>query len=222
MHPLVSPYYDSGGITIYHGDCRQIMPGLGTFDLLLSDPPYGIGESVKAHKRATDGVKRPGGPPRFFEAGDWDNKPVPQWVLSLALDITRWQIVFGGNYYAMPPSKCWLVWDKENGETDFADCELAWTNLDKAVRRIRHQWNGMLRKGKEPRWHPTQKPLDVIAWALRQAPDDVATVIDPWMGSGTSLRAAKDAGKRAVGIELDERHCETAAERLSQEVLLFG
>ena len=150
---------------------------------------------------------------------EWDNEPAPAWLMELARTLCRWQIIFGGNYYDLPRAKCWLVWDKENGENDFADCELAWTNLDKAVRRIRHQWAGMLRKGKEERWHPTQKPLDVMAWALRHAPADVETVLDPWMGSGTTLRAAKDHGKRAIGIEREERYCEIAANRLAQEAL---
>ena len=128
------------------------------------------------------------------------------------------QIIFGGNYYDLPETKCWLLWDKENGENGFADCEMAWTNLDKAVRRKVHRWNGMLRKGNEERFHPTQKPLAVMAWALMQA-GDVQTVLDPWTGSGTTLRACKDAGVKCVGIEMQEKYCEIAAQRMLQEVL---
>jgi DNA modification methylase len=112
-----------------------------------------------------------------------------------------------------------LVWDKLNGENDFADCELAWTNLPKAVRRIQHLWNGMIRKDHEPRFHPTQKPLRVVTWALAQAPDDCRLICDPYMGSGTVLRAAKELGRRAIGVEREEAHCHTAKLRLSQEVL---
>ena len=210
----LAPYYDHGGITIYHGDCREILPRLQPCDLLLTDPPYGIGEARSRNKTRSKLATS-----KDYGDAAWDDEPVPAWAMELARTLCRWQIIFGGNYYDLPRAKCWLVWDKENGENDFADCELAWTNLDKAVRRLRHQWHGMLRKGREERWHPTQKPLDVMAWALRHAPDDVGTVLDPWMGSGTTLRAAKDHGKRAIGIEREERYCEIAANRLAQEAL---
>ena len=99
----------------------------------------------------------------------------------------KWAIVFGGNYYSMPPASCWLVWDKENGNNDFADCELAWTNIPKAVRRIRYMWNGMLRANKEQRGdHPTQKPVGVMRWAISQVPHPADTILDHFMGSGTT------------------------------------
>ena len=217
---LPVPFYDAGGITIYHADCRQILPMLGRFDLLMADPPYGINEGVKANKRATDGVNRPGGAPKFFEASDWDKEPVPVWLMELAREMCEKQIIFGGNYYPLPPCKGPLIWDKENGETDFADGELAWNNLGTALRIKRHMWNGMLRKGGEDRHHPTQKPLEVIQWAIMQA-GDVQTILDPWAGSGTTGHAAKNLGKRAVLIEREERYCEIAALRLAQDVLNF-
>jgi DNA modification methylase len=135
------------------------------------------------------------------------------------------QIIFGGNYLELPPATCWLVWGKDNGENDFADCELAWTNLPRAVRRKRHRWAGMLQEDmahKEPRVHPTQKPLAVMAWALSLAPADAVTVLDPFMGSGTTLVAARNAGKQAIGIEREERFCEEAVRRLSQGMLALG
>jgi len=230
------PYYNAGGITIYHGDCRQIMPLLARCDLLLTDPPYGIACGVDGKRTADrirskhgindDGTSKIPGKARAgrkdYGFAEWDIEPVEEWVMLLARKLGRWQIIFGGNYYTLPPARCWLVWDKENGDNGYADCELAWTNLEKAVRRLKHQWHGMLRKGGEERWHPTQKPLDVMAWALRQAPEDVQTVLDPWMGSGTTLRAAKDHGKQAIGIEREERWCEIAAKRLEQECLWAG
>ncbi|MEM6884062.1 MAG: DNA methyltransferase [Verrucomicrobiota bacterium] len=159
-------------------------------------------------------------PKDYGEEGDWDAAPVEDWVMSLARRLCKKQIIFGGNYYDLPPTKCWLVWDKENGENDFADCELAWTNLEKAVRRKLHQWNGMLRKGKEARHHPTQKPLEVMAWALKQA-GEVQTVLDPWMGSGTTLRACKDAHVHCVGIERQRKYCEIAVDRMAQTTMGF-
>jgi DNA modification methylase len=191
------------------------MPELESVDLCLTDPPYGIGEAAGKNKSRS----------RLARAKDygnkkWDNKPIDFILLWKLLSLGKYACCFGGNYYPMPPSSCWLVWDKENGANDFADCELAWTNYAKAARLIRHQWHGMLRKGKEARYHPTQKPLDVITWAVNLAPKH-NTILDPFMGSGTTLRAAKDLGFQATGIELEEKYCEIAARRLQQEVL-FG
>ena len=120
------------------------------------------------------------------------------------------------------PARCWLVWDKDNGANGYADCELAWTNLDKAVRRIKHRWMGMLQEPgmpKEERVHPTQKPVPVMRWCIQQAPENCRCVIDPFVGSGTTLVAAAREGRAAVGIEGEERYCEIAAKRLQQEVL---
>lgn len=212
---MADPYYQDDSCTIYHGDCREILPTLGRFDLLLTDPPYGIGADNRKQILSRAKLAKA----RDYGEQNWDSEPPPSWLIDLCLSCTTNQIIWGGNYFSLPPSSCWLVWDKKNGRNDFADCELAWTNLPKAVRRIEHLWQGMLRQGGETRQHPTQKPLHVISWALRQAPESVQTIIDPFAGSGTTLRAAKDHNKKAVGIELDERYCEIAAKRLAQEVL---
>jgi DNA modification methylase len=211
----LKPYYEHKGITIYHGDCLEIIPELEAVDLCLTDPPYGIG----AYKTGTMG----GGvlaKQSSYDKTDWDSKPIDFNLLWKLLSLGKYACCFGGNYYPVPPASCWLVWDKENGRNNFADCELAWTNYGRAARLIKHQWNGMLRKNKEPRYHPTQKPLDVIAWAIGLAPKHT-TILDPFMGSGTTLRAAKNLGLNATGIELEEKYCEIAARRLQQEVL-FG
>lgn len=210
-------------MTIYHGDCREILPDLPVADLLLTDPPYGIGEAKnknRFHPFKGKGAEFRGGPVavRDYGSSDWDDKPAPTDLLKLARSRARWQIIFGGNYFELPPNRCWLVWDKRNGACHFADCELAWTNLDKAVRMISYRWHGMLQAIKEDRWHPTQKPLAVMRWCIQQAPD-VKTIVDPFMGSGTTLRAAKDLGLTAVGVDAEERYCEIAAKRLSQGVL---
>lgn len=212
---LPTPYYQQDGITIYCGDNRRILPLLDGFDLLLTDPPYGIGADNR--KRILSRGKLAN--PKDYGESNWDSEAPESWVLQMALSKADSQIVWGGNYYPMPPSSCWLVWDKENGENDFADCELAWTNLPKAIRRIVHRWHGMLRKGNEARFHPTQKPLDVITWCLGHVAE-AKTVCDPWAGSGTTLVAAKLKGLQAVGIEINEQYCETAVQRLAQGVLL--
>lgn len=217
---LPKPYYDDGnGIVIYNADCREILPHLPKVDLVLTDPPYGIGEANGKNKsRGKLAVAKD------FGIAAWDDRPPARWVFDWLIEISRHQIIFGGNYFALPASSCWLVWDKDNGLSDFADCELAWTNLTKAVRRLKWRWAGMLQENmgnKECREHPTQKPLEVMKWAMQHAPDDCLTILDPFMGSGTTLRAAKDLGRKCIGIELEEKYCEIAAKRLSQEVLQF-
>lgn len=213
----MTPYYEQDGIVIYHGRAECVLPTLPPFDLLLTDPPYGISEARGKNKsRGRLAVAKD------FGVSDWDDAPPPRWLLDQAIALSRWQVIFGGNYFHLPPSKCWLVWDKENGATDFADCELAWTNLDKAVRRMTFRWQGMLTEPgvpKEERVHPTQKPEPVMRWALLQAPSDVRTVLDPFMGSGTTLVACKRLGRQAIGIEASEAYCEIAAKRLAQGAL---
>jgi len=212
----LKPYYQDERTTIYHGDCREIMPTLGQFDLLLTDPPYGIGEAAGKNKSRSKATVA-----RDYGVSEWDGR-IRQEEVDLAVSISGHAIVFGGNYYSFPPSSCWLVWDKDNGENDFADCELAWTNLSRAVRKFRWRWAGMLQeKGgnkKEQRIHPTQKPFPLMQWCLGFLPD-AETILDPFMGSGTTLVAAKLEGRTAVGIELEEKYCEAAAKRLEQGVL---
>ena len=158
---------------------------------------------------------------RDYGDSDWDDRRADQATIDQLLTLSRWQIIFGGNYFSLPPARCWLVWDKLRGDTDYADAELAWTNLDRSVRVKRYRWNGFLQEdmsNPEERTHPTQKPLSVIKWAIALAPDDCQTILDPFMGSGTTLRAAKDLGRRAIGIEINEAYCEIAAKRMSQAV----
>jgi len=210
----VKPYYSDARITIYCADCREVLPALDPADLVLTDPPYGIGEAA-GKNRTRDHVARA----KDYGVASWDDQPIDQELLELVIAAGKYAAIFGGNYYRVPPSSCWLVWDKENGDCDFADAELAWTNYGTAVRLKRHLWNGMLRKGRERRDHPTQKPLAVMAWAILKCPGEPQTILDPFMGVGTTLRAAKDLGRRAIGIECEERYCEIAVRRLAQEVL---
>jgi len=214
---MITPYYDKDGITIYHGDCREILPQLDKVDLVLTDPPYGIGEA--AGKNKSRGLLAR---PKDYGTWDWDNKPIHQDEIDYIINHARYSIIFGGNYYALPASSCWLVWDKDNAGTDFADCELAWTNLPKAVRKLRWRWNGMLQEdmaNKEVRFHPTQKPRAVMSWAISLT--EAQTILDPFMGSGTTLVAAKMLNRKAIGIEIEEKYCKIAVERLRQQVMNF-
>lgn len=223
----MKPYYEESGIVIYHGDCREVLPSLEPVDLLLTDPPYGMGSGsvVSGPGRGHNKTRAKLAEARDYGLATWDDKPAPSWLLEWARSLATWQAIFGGNYFQLPPARCWLVWDKDNGANDFADCELAWTNFPKAVRRLTHRWQGMLQQpgcDKEHRQHPTQKPEPVIRWALMHAPES-NTVLDPFMGSGTTLVAAKRLGRKAIGIELEEKYCAIAAQRLAQGALdLFG
>ncbi len=210
----MSPYYEDSAVTIYHGNCKDILPELDPVDLVLTNPPYGIGENDRKIASREMLAK-----PKDYGPVTWDTHPIDDELMAQVIAAGKYACVFGGNYYQVPPSSAWLVWDKLNGDNDFADCELAWTNYGIAVRLKQHLWNGMLRQNGEQRDHPTQKPLDVVLWALSLCPGTPETILDPFMGSGTTLRAAKDLGRKAIGIELEERYCEIAVHRLAQEVL---
>jgi DNA modification methylase len=200
-----------GEATLYHGDCRDVLPTLGRFDAVVTDPPYGIGEADGKNRSRTNLA-----PARDYGKDEWDNKPVDPALLRTAIELGKHAIVFGGNYYAMPPSSCWLVWDKES-TGDFADCELAWTNLPKAVRRLRYMWNGMLRANNEPRGdHPTQKPVGVMKWCLSHLPKECGTILDPFMGSGTTGVACAEMGYGFTGIERERRYFDSACERIDR------
>ena len=207
--------YHSDGVTVYHGDCRDYLQVFAEpFDLVLTDPPYGLAEA--AGKNASRGL--------LAVARDYGDEPWDDAIfedIDLIVLLARTAIIWGGNYYPLPPASKWLVWDKVNHGTDFADAEMAWTNLPGAVRVQRHEWNGMLRKGKESRFHPTQKPRDLMRWSIQEAQKqrDIHTIIDPFCGSGTTLLAARDLGIRCVGIELSEKYYEKTINRLRQKVL---
>jgi len=212
----MKPYYQDDWVTIYHGDCREILPTLPKVDLVLTDPPYGIGADNRNRILSRGKLAKP----IDYGESNWDSHTPPEWLFGLILEKSKEAIIWGGNYFVLKPSSCWLVWDKDNGANDFADCELAWTNLPKAVRKIRYRWNGMLQENmseKEVREHPTQKPVPVMNWAITHATDP-KVILDPFMGSGTTLRAAKDLNRKAIGIEIEEKYCEIAAKRMSQEV----
>ena len=217
----MKPYYQDAAVTLYHGDCREIVPTLGRFDLLLTDPPYGIGEgnakriASRSHLAATID----------YGHAEWDNLPPSAETIACLRCAADFQIIWGANYFeALPPRRGWLVWDKDNGASDFADCELAWTNLETAVRKFKWRWAGMLQENmaeKDVREHPTQKPLALMVWCLGLSKES-QTVLDPFAGSGTTGRACKDLGRKCVLIEREERYCEIAAKRMAQEVFTFG
>ena len=206
----MNPYYQDSAVTIYHGDCRGIVPGLGRFDMLLTDPPYGI-------ERFKNGTKSSGGRIDYdshsnsFNA----NPPDAEWLSGL-LSVAPLAVVWGMNNLPLPPTEHFLVWDKEQTVDNFASAELAWCNLPTPAKVFRfgiHRHNR--RKGGG---HPTEKPLALMTWCISLA-GDVRTILDSFAGSGTTGRAAKDLGRKAVLIEREERYCEIAASRMAQGVL---
>ncbi len=199
-----------GNAELYCGDCAVILPQLEPVDLILTDPPYGI----KADKGSGGDNK---GKARKYKE-EWDSAPPAAWIFGLMQEKSEHQIIFGGNYFTLPPTPCVLVWDKDN-TGNFADAELAWTNLQQAVRLKRWRWNGMIQedmKNKEDRQHPTQKPTRIMEWCITQAPDDVVTICDPFMGSGTTGVAAMNMEKRFIGIERERKYFDIACERIDQ------
>jgi site-specific DNA-methyltransferase (adenine-specific) len=212
----VTPYYDADGITIYCGDCREVLPMVQA-DVVVTDPPYGIAHPTdyKARGRSNLCACRDYAP--VFGDGDPFD---PASLLEMNLPAMLW----GANHYAsrLPDASGWIVWDKlRPHDLDQATAELAWTNFVKGVRVFRFMWNGMLRASHEALVHPTQKPVALMSWCLALRWFPPGTILDPFMGSGTTLVAAKQLGRRAIGIEIEERYAEIAARRLSQQVLPF-
>ena len=214
---MIKPYYQDDAVTIYHGDCREIVPQLGKFDLLLTDPPYGI-------------FKKSGGDGKMFgsktiyssddTAASWDNKPSKE-IIQLIISASNKFVIWGGNYMASSIGDCAapLVWNKLTGNNSYADGELAFSNVAGTMRIFTHQWCGAFKDSErgEKAIHPTQKPIALMTWCISLA-GDVQTILDPFAGSGTTGRAAKDLGRKAALIEREEKYCEIAAKRMAQEV----
>ena len=185
---------------IYCGDCLDLMQEMedNSVDLVLTDPPYGIGEcGAKNHTRdAPPGFSKgnTSGKPRTkevkatrYKPKDWDFIKPNKWYFDELQRISKNQIIFGGNYFAdqLPATSCWIVWDKDNSG-DFADCELCWTSFKTAVRKYKWRWNGMLQedmKHKEKREHPTQKPCKLIEKIIKDYSEEGQTIFDPLLGS---------------------------------------
>jgi len=201
-----------GNCRLIQGDCLEVMPLLGKVDSVVADPPYGIGEGVAKGK--TRG--KLAAPVSYAGTDGWDDQPASADHMAMIRAVSDQQIIFGGNYFeGLGPTSCWLVWDKQNGDNDFADCELAWTNLRKAVRRVYWRWNGMIRKGNDVRQHPTQKPVGVMEWCIKHLPDTAKTVLDPFMGSGTTGVACVNLGRAFIGIERDPDYFDICVKRIT-------
>ena len=205
----MKPYFQEGDITIYNSDCRDVLPHVGRFDLCLTDPPYGIGASKMTLGNGLRVVER--------GDADWDAERPSVAIFTLARAVCKNSVVWGGNYFAdiLGASRGWLVWDKGTGDNDYADCELAWSDLDTVVKKYFRSWVGVnAKESADPdRFHPTQKPVELMLWCIQKAKNP-QSVIDPFLGSGTTLVACKKLGIRGVGIEREEKYCELAVKRI--------
>jgi len=200
---------------------------LSGIDLVVTDPPWGISYNPSRSPRieSTAGLHSAYNERQFSGVMRGDDRPFDP---SQLLAFPR-LILWGANHYAsrLPDSGGWMIWDKKRGGTiakDFigSQAELAWGNLGNTVKIFQHLWNGLCRDSEQTEhYHPTQKPVALMRWAIELAAN-CTKILDPYMGSGTVLIAAKQLGKSAIGIEIEEKYCEIAAKRLSQEVFNFS
>lgn len=206
----------------YNMDCMQGMKEFPDkyFDLAIVDPPYGIGENGDTnHTRS-----------KLTKAKDYkafsgnDLKPPDKEYFDELFRVSKNQIICGANHFISKipyDSSCWIVWDKDNGDNDFADCELAWTSFDSAVRKFKYRWHGMLQenmKNKEIRIHPTQKPIALYEWILSRYAKDGDKILDTHVGSASSLIACYNTNHKFVGFELDEYYYKVSKQRLDTEM----
>lgn len=239
---MIIPYYQSDGITIYHADATAVLLllGSGTIRLILTDPPYNVSE-VGADILDTDGNVTSGGHRDFGQWDrDWDPKDllVPAARLlyaggSLIAFCSDWLLSHYKQFDQLQ-SRGTMIWDKGSAPPSYRPGYMSYTEwivwLQQPGAPIVWNGNGAISNilkyarcsGRERSKHPTQKPLDLITDLMRRHSHKGDLVLDPYMGSGTTLRAAKDLGRRAIGIDTDERWCEIAVKRLRQEVFDFG
>ena len=194
-----------GDATLYQGEAGAVLAVLDAdacCDLLLTDPPYGLAEKLQG---GTWGKAFIG------EYQDWDAK-APEKLVFLAMEYAPKQIIWGGNYFAMSPSRCWLTWFKRDAVKTMADCELAWTNFDANAKVF--DWT-IAATNAERVGHPTQKPVALMRWCIGQA-GEPKSIMDPFMGSGTTGVAAIQLGRKFIGIERDPVYFAIACKRIEQ------
>ncbi len=194
---------------LYLGDCLDIMRGMPdkSVDAVITDPPYGI----NSHNMRSCVA---------FMDVSWDSKPASDFAINECLRVSKNQIIFGGNYFNLPPTRCFLIWDKGGRiyGRSWAECEMAWTNYDQVARIYKTD----IREDKE---HPTQKPIALMKWIINNYTQPGSTILDPFMGSGTTGVACAQTGRNFIGIEIDPGYFEIAQRRIhdaEQQPLLFA
>ena len=214
-------------INIFNRDCMDAMKEMNddAFDLAIVDPPYGIGESNgKNHSRGVRAISKK------YKIKDWDNTIPPREYFDELRRVSRFQIIWGGNYFLdyLTSTPSFIVWNKINGDNDFADCEIAWTSFRTAVRMFSFRWSGMLQgdmKNKENRIHPTQKPVRLYQWILEKYAKPNWKILDTHIGSGSIAIACHDLGFDLTGYEIDSDYYNDCMKRLNEhqrQLKLFG
>lgn len=194
-----------GDATLYLGDCREILPTLGPVDAVVTDPPYGIAATWKGGFSDKHGWGKAKGVAAL--RNEWDEKAPDAELFDMLRSISKEQVIWGGNYFPLPPSRCWFVWNKPERNFTLAEAELAWTNRDNVVRVI--DWA----RSDQGREHPTQKPLGVMVWSVEKTK---GTVLDPFMGSGTTGVACAKLGRKFIGIEIEPTYFDIACRRIEE------
>jgi DNA modification methylase len=195
-----------GNATLILGDCMDILPTLPKVDAVITDPPYGMGDKLHGAKGSRWAkLYNPNG------GFDWD-KEAPQIVLDFPL-LADSVIIWGGNFFSLPPSRSWLVWNKIIRNFSSSVCELAWTNLDCPIDAFDYSHGQLATEGKS---HPTQKPLSLMVWCVEKTKAN--TILDPFMGSGTTGVAAIQLGRKFIGIEREPKYFDIACQRIEQAV----
>ena len=206
MNPTWQSEDDS--IQLYHGDCREILSALSVekVDAVITDPPYGI--NINKSQRLSIS--------RGFGEDDWDTEKIDNDFLLNIISFAPVSVIWGGNYYELPSTRCVLVWDKKNDGRDFADIEMAWTNIDHVARIFRMRPQNM-DGGKV---HPTQKPVALMMWCIEQAKilTGGSMVIDPYMGVGSTGVACVKKGCKFIGIETKRKYFDIAVKRIENEL----
>ena len=186
-----------GDATLYCGDCLEILPTLEPVDAVVTDPPYGIGDRMQG---GTWGAAE-----KYADFRAWDQAPSEK-LLALVLAAGKDCCIWGGNYFRLPVSRGWLVWDKQNAVQTMADVELAWTNKDRPAKRYSAP------VGKHEYGHPSEKPVRLMNWCVSRFGG--ATVLDPFMGSGTTGVACANLERKFIGIEIEPKYFDIACERI--------
>ena len=198
---------------LLRGSCFDLIKadfsdGFGPIEAMVTDPPYGIKASEMAMGRGKDVL--------FVRTHRWDRvRP----NMPILMPRTKYHIIWGGNYFTdqLPPTNDWLIWDKDNPDRSFSEVEMAWTDLEMNSRIMKCSWRQYVDGQRQDKLHITQKPQRVMEWCLRWLPTGTRTVIDPFMGSGTTGVACAHLGLNFVGIELEEENFEIACKRISDE-----
>jgi len=194
-----------GNATLYLGDCREVLPTLPKVDAVITDPPYGIGFAAQPTR-----YQRANG----MRAEAWDDTAPVELVLSVAT-LAKYAVIWGGNYFPLRPSRGWLTWQKRGNAPSMADFEMAWTSRDANARTYhRTVKSASLEKSLSDGAHPTQKPVGLMEFSILYLPADAHTILDPFMGSGTTGVACMNLGRSFIGIEREVKYFDIACRRI--------